>query len=132
MPRRVQCPDPAATDPDVEGGEFFAPRFINIGAPVRRPNLRRLHLSEAIADLWAVSERETGLAMKVSYATTENPPPGNRYHELPPPPKHLPAEAAIAGAVSADLDRFDFSTRAGAAPGGQRGRARTISVVHVR
>ena len=59
-------PRSAATDPDVERGEFFAPRFINIGAPVRRPNLRRLHLSEAIADLWAVSERETGLAMKVS------------------------------------------------------------------
>jgi NAD(P)-dependent dehydrogenase (short-subunit alcohol dehydrogenase family) len=56
----------AATDPDAKGGEFFAPRFINSGAAVRRPILRRLGLTKAIETLWMVSERETGLAMNLS------------------------------------------------------------------
>jgi hypothetical protein len=55
----------AATDPDAKGGEFYAPRFINSGAAVRRPILRRVGLTKAIATLWTVSERETGLAMNV-------------------------------------------------------------------
>lgn len=56
----------AATDPDAEGGQFFAPRFVNVGAAVRRPILRRVGLTKAIETLWAVSERETGLAMDLS------------------------------------------------------------------
>ena len=32
----------AATDPGAKGGEFYAPRFINNGPPVRRPVLRRI------------------------------------------------------------------------------------------
>lgn len=55
----------AATDPTAEGGEFFAPRFVNNGPPVRRPILRRVGLDRAIADLWLVSERETGLALGI-------------------------------------------------------------------
>lgn len=54
----------AATDPGVEGGQMYAPRFISFGAPVRRPILRRLGLTQAIEDLWDVSERETGIALK--------------------------------------------------------------------
>ena len=56
----------AATDPNAEGGQFYAPRFVNFGAAVRRPILRRLGLSKAIETLWAVSEAETGIAMNLS------------------------------------------------------------------
>ena len=58
----------AATDPKARGGELYAPRFVNNGPPVRRPILRRLGLSGAIAKLWEVSERETGLAIDVTSA----------------------------------------------------------------
>jgi NAD(P)-dependent dehydrogenase (short-subunit alcohol dehydrogenase family) len=51
----------AATDPQARGGEMYAPRFINAGPPVRRPVMRRLGLEKAIAGLWEVSERETGV-----------------------------------------------------------------------
>lgn len=50
----------AATDPDAKGGEMYAPRFINTGAPVRRPILRRIGLSRSIEILWEVSEEMTG------------------------------------------------------------------------
>jgi NAD(P)-dependent dehydrogenase (short-subunit alcohol dehydrogenase family) len=53
----------AATDPAAKGGEFYAPRFINNGPPVRRPVLRRIGMDGAIARLWQVSERETGLTL---------------------------------------------------------------------
>jgi len=54
----------AATDPRAKGGELYAPRFINNGPPVRRPLLRP-GADQAIAALWRVSERETGIALKV-------------------------------------------------------------------
>ncbi len=53
----------AATDPTAGGGEMYAPRFVNNGPPVRRPILRRVGLQRAIDTLFAVSERETGLAL---------------------------------------------------------------------
>jgi NAD(P)-dependent dehydrogenase (short-subunit alcohol dehydrogenase family) len=56
----------AATDPGAEGGQFYAPRFVNVGAAVRRPILRRFGLTKAIDTLWTVSERETGIAMNLS------------------------------------------------------------------
>jgi NAD(P)-dependent dehydrogenase (short-subunit alcohol dehydrogenase family) len=49
----------AATDPAARSGEFYAPRFVNSGPPVRRPILRRLGMAGAIQTLWDVSERET-------------------------------------------------------------------------
>jgi NAD(P)-dependent dehydrogenase (short-subunit alcohol dehydrogenase family) len=55
----------AATDPGAKGGEFFGPLFVNTGAPVRKPILRRLGMDRAIAQLWEVSERETGVALDV-------------------------------------------------------------------
>jgi NAD(P)-dependent dehydrogenase (short-subunit alcohol dehydrogenase family) len=55
----------AATDPAAKGGEFYGPRFINNGPPVRKPIFRRLGMDSAIARLWEVSERETGLALRV-------------------------------------------------------------------
>jgi len=58
----------AATDPDARGGELYAPRFINFGAPVRRPILRRIGLGRAIERLWEVSERETKLRLDVREA----------------------------------------------------------------
>lgn len=53
----------AATDPAAEGGQMYAPRFVNSGPPVRRPILRRIGLQGAIDTLFAVSERETGVAL---------------------------------------------------------------------
>lgn len=53
----------AATDPKARGGQMYAPRFINFGAAVRRPILRRFGMSESIRVLWEVSERETGLSI---------------------------------------------------------------------
>ncbi|WP_407341591.1 oxidoreductase [Pengzhenrongella phosphoraccumulans] len=64
----------AATDPHATGGELYAPRFINNGVPVRRPVLRRIGLDKAIATLWEVSERETGLALDVDGARPTSGP----------------------------------------------------------
>ncbi|HEY8057755.1 MAG TPA: oxidoreductase [Acidimicrobiales bacterium] len=58
----------AATDPDACSGQFYAPRFVNNGPPVRRPVLRRLGLSRSIDVLWEVSERETGETLDVAAA----------------------------------------------------------------
>jgi NAD(P)-dependent dehydrogenase (short-subunit alcohol dehydrogenase family) len=58
----------AATDPSARSGQFYAPRFVNFGAPVRRPILRRIGLDEAIETLWRVSERETGVHLDVDAA----------------------------------------------------------------
>ncbi len=56
----------AATDPAARGGEFYGPRWFNSGPPVRKPILRRLGMNRAVAKLWEVSERETGLKLEVS------------------------------------------------------------------
>ncbi|MEU6540218.1 oxidoreductase [Streptomyces sp. NPDC047000] len=53
----------AATDPAAKGGEFYGPVFVNNGAPVRKPILRRFGMDHAVAKLWEVSERETGVAL---------------------------------------------------------------------
>lgn len=55
----------AATDPAAKGGEFYGPLFVNNGAPVRKPILRRIGMDQAISKLWEVSERETGIAIDV-------------------------------------------------------------------
>ena len=39
---------------------MYAPRFVNNGAPVRRPILRRLGLTRSIETLWEASEQMTG------------------------------------------------------------------------
>lgn len=51
----------AATDPNARGGEFYGPRFVNNGPAVRVPVMRPGN-DNAIATLWEVSERETGVA----------------------------------------------------------------------
>jgi len=56
----------AATDPRAKGGQMYGPRFVATGAAVRRPILRRIGLRQAIAALWEVSERETGIAIDVA------------------------------------------------------------------
>lgn len=53
----------AATDPSAKGGEFYGPLFVNNGPPVRKPIFRRIGMDKAIAALWDVSERETGVAL---------------------------------------------------------------------
>jgi NAD(P)-dependent dehydrogenase (short-subunit alcohol dehydrogenase family) len=61
----------AATDPAAKGGEFYGPLLVNNGPPVRKPVLRRLGMDSAIARLWEVSERETGLALDVQTPAPE-------------------------------------------------------------
>jgi NAD(P)-dependent dehydrogenase (short-subunit alcohol dehydrogenase family) len=58
----------AATDPAAKGGEFYGPRFVTTGPPVRKPILRKLGMDDAIAALWQVSARETGLPIDVRTA----------------------------------------------------------------
>ncbi len=55
----------AATDPQARGGEFYGPRFVNAGRPVRLPVLCPGNAA-AIATLWEVSERETGVSLDVA------------------------------------------------------------------
>ncbi len=62
----------AATDPAATGGEMYAPRFINTGAPVRRPILRRIGLDTAIDNLWTVSESMTGVALDFDAAMSQS------------------------------------------------------------
>src|SRR5215469_10799311 len=61
----------AATDPAAKGGEFYGPLFVNSGPPVRKPVARRLGMDTAIAALWEVSERETGLPIDVRTVATD-------------------------------------------------------------
>ena len=56
----------AATDPGAHSGEFYGPLYFNNGPPVRKPVLRRLGMGRAIARLWEVSEKETGLKLEVA------------------------------------------------------------------
>jgi NAD(P)-dependent dehydrogenase (short-subunit alcohol dehydrogenase family) len=56
----------AATDPAARGGEFYGPRFVNFGPPVRLPIFRRVGMDNAIARLWEVSERETGMTIELA------------------------------------------------------------------
>ena len=58
----------AATDLAAKGGEFYGPQFVNSGPPVRKPVMRRLGMDKAIAVLWEVSERETGIAINLRAA----------------------------------------------------------------
>jgi NAD(P)-dependent dehydrogenase (short-subunit alcohol dehydrogenase family) len=55
----------AATDPSARGGELYGPLYVNNGPPVRKPILRRIGLDTAIARMWEVSERETGIPLAV-------------------------------------------------------------------
>ena len=52
----------AATDPDAPGGGFYGPLFVTNGPPVRKPLLRP-GSDGAIAALWDVAERETGVTI---------------------------------------------------------------------
>lgn len=54
----------AALDPKAKGGQFYSPRFGNNGAPVKHPILRTRNKAN-IRKLWALSERETGIAIKL-------------------------------------------------------------------
>lgn len=54
----------AATDPAARGGELYGPRFVNNGRAVRLPVLRP-GSDAAIATLWDVSARETGVPLVV-------------------------------------------------------------------
>lgn len=55
----------AATDPDAQGGELYAPRFVNSGPPVRRPILPFSRNATDLETLWELSERETGITFDI-------------------------------------------------------------------
>lgn len=55
----------ALTAPDVLGGEFYGPRFIAAGHPVRETPSRRARRAEDARLLWDVSERLTGVTWPV-------------------------------------------------------------------
>jgi NAD(P)-dependent dehydrogenase (short-subunit alcohol dehydrogenase family) len=61
----------AATDPAANGGELYAPRYVNNGPAVRRPLVGRSHSRKAMATLWEVSERETGIEFDVARIAAE-------------------------------------------------------------
>lgn len=54
----------AALDPKAQSGEFYAPRYFVVGAPVTRPFLRPFTKRD-IKRLWELSEHETGIAIKL-------------------------------------------------------------------
>lgn len=54
----------AALDPHAKSGEFYAPRFVTTGSPVKRPILRTKNRRN-IEKLWELSERETGISLQV-------------------------------------------------------------------
>lgn len=54
----------AALDPKAKSGEFYAPRFLSTGAAVKRPFLRPF-AAKNVAKLWELSERETGVAIRL-------------------------------------------------------------------
>jgi NAD(P)-dependent dehydrogenase (short-subunit alcohol dehydrogenase family) len=57
-----------ATDPNAVGGALYTPRWVNWGPPVRRPMFGRARHLDAMARLWEVSERETGMTFDVKPA----------------------------------------------------------------
>lgn len=56
----------AATDPSLEGGRLYTPRWALFGPPVRRPLLWGARSRERMRALWEVSEGETGIRFEVS------------------------------------------------------------------
>ena len=52
--------------PGAAEGALYTPRWVNWGPPVRRPLLRRARSREAMATLWEVSERETGISFDLA------------------------------------------------------------------
>jgi NAD(P)-dependent dehydrogenase (short-subunit alcohol dehydrogenase family) len=56
----------AATDPKARGGQLYAPRWVSLGPPVRRPLAAEGRRSRHRAVLWEVSERETGVRFDVA------------------------------------------------------------------
>ncbi len=54
----------AATDPGARSGELYGPRFGSFGPAVRLPLLRRGNAT-AIETLWRISERETGVPIRL-------------------------------------------------------------------
>jgi len=54
----------AALDPQAKSGEFYAPRFVTTGSPVKRPILRTQNKAN-IRKLWELSEKETGISIKL-------------------------------------------------------------------
>lgn len=61
----------AATDPDADGGELYAPRWVNFGVPVKRPLVGRSRNQKSMTTLWQISERETGVEFDVAAMVAE-------------------------------------------------------------
>ncbi len=55
----------AATDPEAGGGELYTPRWVNMGAPVRRPVTGLRNRPGDMQTLWSISEDVTGIEFDV-------------------------------------------------------------------
>ncbi len=55
----------AATDPAAVGGALYTPMWVVSGPPVRRPMFGRSRDPKAMAVLWELSERETGISLRI-------------------------------------------------------------------
>lgn len=55
----------AATDPEARGGEFYTPRWVNSGSPVRRPVTGMRNRPDKMQELWSLSESATGIEFDV-------------------------------------------------------------------
>ncbi len=66
----------AATDLRATGGESYGPRWASRGRPVRL-RVNRRGLDQAIDELWAVSERETGVAIRIPTTGSRDVPSGS-------------------------------------------------------
>jgi NAD(P)-dependent dehydrogenase (short-subunit alcohol dehydrogenase family) len=75
-----------AADPAARGGEFDGPMFVSNGPPVRKTIFRRLGMQNAIARLWDVSERETGLALDARAPRRDRPADRPRRRRSPRAP----------------------------------------------
>jgi NAD(P)-dependent dehydrogenase (short-subunit alcohol dehydrogenase family) len=62
----------AATDPDAKGGELYAPRYVNNGAPVKRPVTGWANEPDDGRLLWEVSEKATGVDFDVAAMVKES------------------------------------------------------------
>lgn len=58
----------AATDPRASGGQLYGPRWFQFGDPLRLPLFGRSKNQKSIDNLFAVSERATGLPLDVGAA----------------------------------------------------------------
>jgi NAD(P)-dependent dehydrogenase (short-subunit alcohol dehydrogenase family) len=79
----------AATDPAARGGTLYGPRWVIRGAPIRRRIGKSISRPEQLAQLWELSERETGLSLETALKSRQaaRSAPGRQIRARPPDPR---------------------------------------------